>query len=262
MKLIARHSIKFGKIKNMKIKKLKVVKPKKKNKILYLGGKDVERLYLRNVRFKMADGRDAFVTKTDIPGADMGDVIARHKGRYALLALFSRPGYNLLDFPCGSGYAADFLKEFGVKYNGKEVNRATIEYANRIYGGKDTLFDVGDLRSPKLGLNLYDVIGCIEGLEHIDKKYQSPLISSFYKALKPSGTLIVSTPETESGVSGRSVLSPYHKWELNKNDFLALLYKHFGSQNVELVTFRATMSTGILTTCFFGICHKKHENKK
>lgn len=247
----------------MQIKKLKIVKPQKNNKILYLGGKDGERLYLRDLKFKMPDGREVRIKKTAIPGTNAGDLIVRSKGRYALLALFSGLGCRVLDFPCGSGYAADFLKEFKVRYEGKEFDEITVEYARRIYGGKNALFKIGDLCSPKLPLNYYDTIGCIEGLEHIDKEYQKPLIAALFRALKPGGILIISSPKNITGISGPSKDNPYHKWELNKNDFLALLHTQFKSEEVELVTHKTTLSySSKLTTCFFGICHKNHENKK
>jgi len=247
----------------MKIKKSKTARFRKKNIVLYLGGEDGERLYLRDAKFKMANGRKVQISKTAIPGTNPEYLIARSKGRYALLALFSLPGCQILDFPCGSGYAADFLKDYRVAYNGKDIDEVTIEYAKRNYGGKNASFEVGDLRSPKLPANYYDTIGCIEGLEHIEKKYQKPLIAALFRALKPGGILIISSPENTAGVSGPSKGNPYHKWELNKNDFLELLYTKFQPEKVELVTQEAVLSyDSEITTCFFGICHKEHENKK
>ncbi|MBS3161927.1 class I SAM-dependent methyltransferase [Candidatus Woesearchaeota archaeon] len=236
---------------------------KQTKRILYLGGKDGERLYLNDLKFKMADGTRVRVKKTMIPGKNSKDLIARSKGRYALLGLFSRPGYRVLDFPCGSGYVADFLKEFGIKYEGKECDKITVEYAKRMYGGSNTHFSFGDLCSSKLKIKYYDTIGCIEGLEHIDKEYQEPLIAELYSALKPGGTLIISSPENTEGVSGSSKVNPYHKWELTKNDFLNLLYTKFKSEEVVIVSYKVVLSYGAqLTTCFFGICHKEYEKEK
>lgn len=233
------------------------MKPKKINKILYLGGKDGERLYIHDLKFKMPDGREVRVEKNRIPGTNQKDLVVRSKGRYALLALFSRLGDRVLDFPCGSGYAAGFLKEFGIIYYGKDVDKLTIEYARRIYGSKNATFGFGDLCSPNLRHNYYNTIGCIEGFEHIDKKYQKPLVGALYKALKPGGTLVISSPENISGISGQSKFNPYHKWELTKNDFLSLLYTQFKPEEVEVITYKAKLSyNSKITTCFFGICHK------
>src|SRR3989344_1374957 len=110
------------------------MKPKKTNKIIYLGGEDGERLYLHDLKFKMPDGQEVKVEKNRIPGMNMNDLVARHVGRYGPVTLFCRPGSMFLDFPCGSGYAADFLKEFGIIYHGKDVDKLTVEYARGIYG--------------------------------------------------------------------------------------------------------------------------------
>ena len=48
----------------------------------------------------------------------------------------------------------------------------------------------------------YNTISCLEGLEHIEQKYQSPLVATFRRALKPGGTLVISSPENPTGKSG------------------------------------------------------------
>mgnify|MGYP001585986179 CR=1 FL=1 len=224
-------------------------------KTIYLGGDDVERLFLKDVEFETDNGDRVVVQKSSIPGADMADLIARHKGRYYLLGLYSRPGYRLLDFPCGSGYAADIVKEFGVVYHGIEKDPLAVEYARHVYGRNDASFEVGDLQSPTLPNNFFDTIGCIEGIEHIENQFQEPLIKSLKKALKRGGTLIISSPESPSGVSGPSVSNIWHKWELTRNDFLSLLRRHF--ESVEFITHKAVLSTGELSTCYYGVCRNE-----
>ena len=230
---------------------------KSRKDVIRLGGVvSCGRLYLQDLEFTMLDGSKVVVQKTRKDDIDMADLIARHKGRYSLVGLFCRPGFRILDFPCGSGYAADILKEFGIIYEGRELDPPTLEYASRIYGRPTAKFKSGDLCNPGLGNEKYDVIACIEGLEHIDKEYQGPLIEKLKKALKTGGSLIISSPESLTGVSGPSLKNQWHKWELTKADFLSLLYSHFDNQDVELVTHKATLHTGERTTCFYGICHK------
>ena len=230
------------------------------NKIISLGGDDKERAFVKDMEFDIANGNHVIAKKTSIPGIDMSDYFARHKGRYYLLGLYARPGYRVLDFPCGSGYASDILKEFNVVYHGIDSNQLVIEYARRTYGQENTTFEVGDLQEPNLPENHFDTIGCIEGIEHIEQKFQSPLIGVLKKALKPGGTLVVSSPENPVGISGPSSHNKWHKWELTKNDFLKLLRENF--ENVEWITHKAVLSTGVLTTCYYGVCHKYNESEK
>lgn len=226
-------------------------------KVISRGSNDGERLYLWDMEFDMPIGEKVKVKATNETGIDMLELIARHKGRYYLVGLFCRPDYHVLDFPCGSGYAAEILRPLGVRYRGLDFDPYTIEYARRLYGNDTTQFAVADLRHPPEGLRNYNVIGCIEGLEHIEIEYQDNLIASLKSALKSGGILVVSSPENPTGLSGRSVHNKYHLGELTRSDFLALLHRHFRPEDVELVTHKDYLSTHVYTTCLYGICHKQ-----
>jgi 2-polyprenyl-3-methyl-5-hydroxy-6-metoxy-1,4-benzoquinol methylase len=223
---------------------------------IFRGGQDGERLYLQDLDFIMSSGQKVSIRRTDIPKCNMTDLIARAKGRYGLLALFCRPGHKLLDLACGAGLAADFLKDFDIIYEGLDYDPVTIEYALRLYGNNKISFTTGNLCSLNLNEGKYDLIGAIECLEHIDERFQGPLIDACYKALKPGGVLVISSPENSTGISGPGS-NPHHKWELNKEDFLTLIKNRFGDDNVDLLTYQAVLSfSSTRTTCFFGICRK------
>ena len=87
------------------------------------GGTNEERLYL-------FDAKWLDIEATNMP--DMPGIIARHKGRYHLAAFLARPGMKVLDFPCGSGYGAQILKEVGIKYVGADYDSETIEFAKSL----------------------------------------------------------------------------------------------------------------------------------
>lgn len=225
------------------------------NKIIKLGEDNQERLFLKSSSFNINNNTLIEVNPTNIlPEKQMAILIARHKGRYYLVGLFLRPNYKLLDFPCGSGYGAEILKEFNIYYEGRDNDKYTIEYANRVYGDKKTKFIVDDLCGANLPCNNYDVIACIEGLEHIEEKYQKYIIDYFYSALKSNGILIISTPESQSIYSGPNPNNPYHKWELSRKDFLIMLKKIFFK--VEIITTRDILHTGDIQYLMFGICKK------
>lgn len=226
---------------------------------LFLGGSDKERLYLKDDEFVSESGVRVVVEATDIPGVDMRDTVARHKARYFQLGLFCRPDLRVLDFPCGSGYAAEILAPLHISYTGLDFDRTTVEYAKRTYGRFRADYDVGDLRNPELPSESYDIVGCIEGLEHIELDRQDGLIAALRDALVPGGVLVVSSPEARSGVSGPSADNAYHLGELMRADFLSLLCRHFDPSQVEIVTQEATLTTGYRNTCLYGICHKPEQ---
>lgn len=217
------------------------------------GGADQERLYLENFTFAMKDGMQARVVATDIPGINMEDLIARHRARYFLVGVFCRPHHKVLDFPCGSGYGAEVLRPFKVEYEGLDIDEVTIEYAEQIYGRYGGRFGIGDLCRPRLAMERYDVIGCVEGLEHIELHFQDQLIEAFARALKPGGVLVISTPEA-IGRSGPSSDNPHHLGELTNADFDRLVGSRF--RLVEKLTHSAVLSTGRRATLLYRVCHK------
>ena len=204
------------------------------------GGKNEERLYL-------FDHSLLNVERTNMP--NMSELVARHEARYHLAAFLARPGMKVLDFPCGSGYGAKILKD--VDYVGMDIDDITVEYANRFYAGR---FYVDDMTDPKkIGDNQYDLICCIEGLEHIEMQYQPALISTFHKALVDGGRLFVSMPEAK-GASGPSKTNPYHLGELSDDDFRGLLTEHFF--DVQVYYHEDTLHNGNQAICMYGICRK------
>lgn len=223
---------------------------------IFRGGEELV-IFFHDAEFKLEDGTPVKVTKSDIPTAKAGmeDVFVRHKARYGLVSLYCQPKRRLLDFPCGSGYASELLSQFKIVYEGMDVDPVMVAYARQEYK-KYGNFDVGNLRSPQLSREHYDVIACIEGLEHIGQKFQQPLIEACSAALKPGGTFVVSSPEA-IGASGPSESNSEHVWELSRRDFVELLHSVFGQKHVEIISQRGiVMTTGTTTNCLYGVCHR------
>jgi len=223
------------------------------------GGDDLERLFLHdrlfvpNIYFlDECNNKIISIKKTNIPDVDMKDLIARHKARYGLVALFCRPGLKVLDFPCGSGYASKLLNEYGVNYIGADFDWVTIEYAKNVYGQygrfiQDNFIDLKVLDTT------FDIIACIEGIEHIEEKNQIKVIENFYNLLNAGGRLIISCPEAKRA-SGASETNKYHLYELTRVDFEELLYKFF--YDVQILDQENKLSTGEMQNCLYGVCRK------
>ena len=188
------------------------------------------------------------VKKTDMPNIDQ--TVARHRARYHLGAFLARPGMKVLDFPCGSGYGSDIVGEYGlvkVDYEGFDLDPVTIQYADHYYGGK---FDIDDLRDPQNIGTDYDLIMCIEGLEHIEIKHHDQLMKRFGKSHKPDGRWLVSMPEAPVE-SGPSKTNKYHLGELIMSDFYDLITKHFKS--VQFITLEDKLHNGIKSKLMYAI---------
>lgn len=214
--------------------------------MIQVGGINEERLYLNDLKFDCL-GDIVIVRKTDMP--DIEKTIARHKGRYYFVASFCRPAMKVLDFPCGSGYGAEILGLQKVIYHGMDSDEISINYAE-FYYGKHGFFEMGNLKRPKLEDGEYDLIACIEGLEHIDEKYQERLVESFYNALVDGGTLIITSPEKIGDTT-----NPYHLHEFTKEEFEALLKICF--MDVQLLCIKDVNHKGEKTNFMWGICRKE-----
>ncbi len=210
--------------------------------MLTRGGTNEERLYLHDTLVD-TDGGLVTIKKTDMP--NLKDIIARHKARYYLPAFFCRPGMMVLDFPCGSGYGSEVLPK-EVFYHGRDIDRATIQYCREFYRGN---FGIDDLTDPHFPEKLYNVIACIEGLEHIDKQFQLPLVQAFYKSLAHNGTLVISSP-----MATGTITNPYHKHELTWGEFEDLLDSVF--KDVQILSHKTKLHNGTLTENLYGICTK------
>ncbi len=231
-----------------------------KNKVIGRGGADLERVYLYDCSIDAPQGKIE-VKKSDYAGVNMEDVIARHLGRYGLVIPYLKPGFKILDFPCGSGLALEIFGElarfFKFSYEGWEFDEPTLLYARQIYSRFPWAgFRLGDLTSFILEPETYDTICCIEGIEHITALAQEKACAELVKGLKPGGALIISSPSPASGVSGPNRKNPYHLWELSREDFLKLLQKNFGQDNVEILSQINTLSTGERLPIFFAVCRK------
>lgn len=201
-----------------------------------------ERLYLEGLP-------ELGIERTSLP--NMPELIARHKGRYHLARAFCRPGMYVLDFPCGSGYGSEILLDAGIYYTGVEYSTTALAYCRARYAHPMVQFIFGDLRNPRLLSDGYDVIACIEGIEHIAQEFQSPLIESFYQALVQGGILIVSTPKRET------MENPYHEHELSSAEFYGLLTSHF--EDVQVLYHPDKDHTGRKMTQMFGICQRRED---
>jgi len=209
------------------------------------GGTNEERLYFY-------DHPDLGIQKTNMP--DIEQIVARHEARYHLGAFLIRPGMKVLDFPCGSGYGSIVINQTDFDYLGLDGDAVTIEYAKYFYGDPNTHFGLADLKNPDAIGSNYDVIMCIEGLEHIEEQYQWYLLKKFRDSLIDGGRLLISMPEAIKE-SGPNKLNKYHVCELTFNDFEDLLHDHFF--NVQILCYNDTLHNGQKANCMYAICQKE-----
>jgi 2-polyprenyl-3-methyl-5-hydroxy-6-metoxy-1,4-benzoquinol methylase len=143
------------------------------------------------------------------------------------------------DFACGSGYGCVLLAEKSARVVGADVDRKVIKTISRRYRDVPS---VTFLRSDLLDLDfrhVFDTIVSFETIEHFTPQDVPRLLEIFANALKPGGTLILSTPYMQPA-SPEAIAMGFHRTfsidESRLSDWLAdagLGVRLFRYQNYE-----------------------------
>jgi 2-polyprenyl-3-methyl-5-hydroxy-6-metoxy-1,4-benzoquinol methylase len=125
----------------------------------------------------------------------VGDGIAR------LLHYANRLQGRVLDFGAGPGYLLQSLLKHPIQAGAVEFSRAAVDAANQQFKGRpnwlgaETIFD---LAGSKLASEPFDLITCIEVVEHLSDAYLHSNFEAIHRLLKPTGTVLVTTPFNEN----------------------------------------------------------------
>lgn len=124
-----------------------------------------------------------------------------------------RPHLRVLDAGCGSGHAVTrYLAREGDDVLGIDMHQASIEYAQRQFGGECLRFICANLSTLPDSELAYDVIVLADVLEHLDDP--AAVLESAVKRLIPGGMVLVSIPngrgpfEMESALSRLPLIGP------------------------------------------------------
>lgn len=143
--------------------------------------------------------------------SDHEDHIARYR-----FALQWAGNSRVLDLCCGIGYGSFLLAAAGARcVRGLDIAEDAIDAARRQPKLPNLSFELRDVCAGVPELGTWDLVTCFEGIEHVP----SPelLLHNIYKALKPGGLAVVSTPNADAfgGHSG----NPFHVSEMTEAQY-------------------------------------------
>ncbi len=148
-----------------------------------------------------------------------------HVARYRFAARFVR-GKRVLDVACGEGYGAAVMVMAGAaSVVGVDIAADVCERARANYGLDARFGDASALPLPDRSVNL---IVSFETIEHVDNP--SAFLRECTRVLDPAGTLVISTPNRPVYADGPT--NPYHKTELDEDEFTRLLKELFKSVHI------------------------------
>jgi SAM-dependent methyltransferase len=155
-----------------------------------------------------------------IPGLDVENYwFRRHEVVYRQLARRCA-GRDVLEAGCGEGYGADLIAGVARRVTAVDYDQATVAHVRTRYPRVEVLH--ANLTELPLADHSVDVVVNFQVVEHL---WDQPLfVRECARVLRPSGVLMVSTPNRITFTPGRDTpINPFHTRELNADELTQLL---------------------------------------
>jgi SAM-dependent methyltransferase len=157
-----------------------------------------------------------------------GDIWCEHWHRY-LFAQRLVAGLTVLDAASGEGYGASLLAQTAQSVIGVDISPQAATHASKQYATQTNLqFKQGSVTALPLADASVDCVVSFETIEHLHE--QREMLAEFARVLKPTGLLILSSPDREEYSSKRDYANEFHVKELSRAELDALLAPHFPSR--------------------------------
>src|SRR5271165_7214872 len=166
---------------------------------------------------------DAVLTLTGertIPGLDVENYwFRRHEVVYQRLTQRCA-GREVLEAGCGEGYGADLIAGVARRVIALDYDEATVAHVRARYPRVEVIHgNLADLPLPDASV---DAVVNFQVIEHLWD--QAQFVSECARVLRPSGLLMVSTPNRITFSPGRDTpVNPFHTRELNAVELTELL---------------------------------------
>jgi len=147
-----------------------------------------------------------------------------HWHRYAWAAALVA-GRDVLDCACGEGYGSRLLAESAASVSGVDIDPATVEHARARYGQENLEFHAASALSLPFDDDRFDSVVSFETLEHLAE--HDALMQEFRRVLKPSGFVLISSPDRKTYSDDTGYVNEFHVRELYRDEFEDLLGRYF-----------------------------------
>jgi SAM-dependent methyltransferase len=176
-----------------------------------------------HIRGDTAPPADAVLTLTGertIPDLDIENYwFRRHQVVYQRLAPLCA-GRDVLEAGCGEGYGADLIAGVARRVVAVDYDEAAVAHVRSRYPSVEVMrANLAELPLPAASV---DVVVNFQVIEHLWD--QARFVEECARVLRPSGLLMVSTPNRITFSPGRDTpINPFHTRELNADELTELL---------------------------------------
>jgi len=150
-------------------------------------------------------------------------------------------GKNILDVASGEGYGSALLASRALSVVGVDISIDAINHASEIYSRPNLKFIQGSATRLQFDDHSFDIVVSFETIEHLNE--QSQMLSEIRRVLKPSGYLIISSPNRPIYSEESGELNEFHVKELDFQELDSLLSVEF--EHVSYVGQRLTIGSVI-----------------
>jgi ubiquinone/menaquinone biosynthesis C-methylase UbiE len=150
--------------------------------------------------------------------------IIEHLHRYLLAKRYCK-GKTVLDIACGEGYGTNILAGDAKQVTGVDIDQKVIDHASAKYKSANIAFRKGNAVEIPVEDHSMDLVVSFETLEHLEA--QDEMLGEIKRVMKPTGNLIISTPDKKYYSDQTGFINPFHAKELYGQQFRELLEKHF-----------------------------------
>jgi len=175
-----------------------------------------------------------FTGERVVPGLVDPNLFNEHLARYRFAARFA-DGRRVLDAGCGSGYGTAELANAATVV-AMDISADAMAHARSAFARPGVYFLRGACESLPFADGSFDLLVAFEVIEHL--KGWREMLTEARRVLRPSGVLLVSTPNKAWYTESRAAAgpNPYHVREFEYGEFEAALeatfpHVHLWSQN-------------------------------
>ncbi|CAN7664707.1 MULTISPECIES: class I SAM-dependent methyltransferase [unclassified Variovorax] len=156
---------------------------------------------------------------------ESGEIRYEHMHRYCWVQSLCS-GRDVLDIACGEGYGSALLADVARSVVGVDISHDAVAHASRTYAAHENLrFLQGSATQIPVADACIDVAVSFETLEHLAE--QEEMLTELRRVLKPSGILIISSPNKKVYSDDRNYVNEFHVKELYFDELGGLLHRHF-----------------------------------